>query len=137
MGREFPETWLLAYFGFLNPGKGGEVLMPVVLAGAGARSGKPAWFLMVGGKIGSSDPTNEAYLAHVEQLIDDLGIADRVCWSGFTANDQVFREPADRRLRRPAVPGGRFFTARQPDGGAGAWPADRQHAAPGERIRSR
>ena len=44
---------------------------------------------MVGGKIGSSDPTNQAYLAHVEQLIDDLGIADRVQWTGFTANDQV------------------------------------------------
>ena len=82
-----PETWLLAYFGFLNPGKGGEVLMRA-LAGL-VRSGKPARLLMVGGKIGSSDPTNQAYLAHVEQLIDDLGIADRVCWTGFTANDQV------------------------------------------------
>jgi len=82
-----PETWLLAYFGFLNPGKGGEVLMRA-LAGL-VRSGQPARLLMVGGKIGSSDPTNQAYLAHVEQLIDDLGIADRVCWTGFTANDQV------------------------------------------------
>ena len=53
------------------------------------RAGKPARLLMVGGKIGSSDPTNQAYLAHVEQLIDDLGIADRVQWTGFTANDQV------------------------------------------------
>ena len=82
-----PETWLLAYFGFLNPGKGGEVLMRA-LAGL-VRAGKPARLLMVGGKIGSSDPTNQAYLAHVEQLIDDLGIADRVQWTGFTANDQV------------------------------------------------
>jgi polysaccharide biosynthesis protein PslF len=82
-----PETWLLAYFGFLNPGKGGEVLMRA-LTGL-VRSGKPARLLMVGGKIGSSDPTNQAYLAHVEQLIDDLGIADRVQWTGFTANDQV------------------------------------------------
>jgi len=81
------ETWLLAYFGFLNPGKGGEVLMRA-LAGL-VRADKPARLLMVGGKIGSSDPTNQAYLAHVEQLIDDLGIADRVQWTGFTANDQV------------------------------------------------
>ena len=82
-----PETWLLAYFGFLNPGKGGEVLMRT-LAGL-VRAGKPARLLMVGGTIGSSDPTNQAYLAHVEHLIEDLGIADRVQWTGFTANEQV------------------------------------------------
>ena len=45
-----------------------------------ARAGRPVRLLMVGGKIGASDPTNQAYLAHVEQLIDDLGIADWVQW---------------------------------------------------------
>ncbi len=82
-----PETWLLAYFGFLNPGKGGETLMRALAELV--RDGRPARLLMVGGKIGSSDPTNEAYLAHVEQLIAELGMADRVQWTGFTASDQV------------------------------------------------
>jgi polysaccharide biosynthesis protein PslF len=82
-----PETWLLAYFGFLNPGKGGETLVRGLAELA--RAGRPARLLMVGGKIGASDPTNEAYLARVEQLIADLGLADRVQWTGFTANDQV------------------------------------------------
>ena len=82
-----PETWLLAYFGFLNAGKGGETLVRALAELV--RAGHPARLLMVGGKIGASDPTNEAYLAHVERLIADLGVADRVQWTGFTASEQV------------------------------------------------
>ena len=44
---------------------------------------------MVGGKVGASDPTNQAYLEHVERLTVDLGVADRVQWTGFTDSDQV------------------------------------------------
>jgi len=44
--------------------------------------------LMVGGKVGASDPTNQAYLEHVERLSVDLGVADRVHWTGFTSSDQ-------------------------------------------------
>lgn len=83
----YPETWLLAYFGFLNAGKGGETLARALAELV--RAGHPARLLMVGGKIGASDPTNEAYLACVERLIADLGVADRVQWTGFTASDQV------------------------------------------------
>jgi glycosyltransferase involved in cell wall biosynthesis len=82
-----PETWLLAYFGFLNPGKGGETLVRTLAELV--RAGHPARLLMVGGKVGSSDPTNEAYLAHVERLIADLSVVDRVQWTGFTTSDQV------------------------------------------------
>ncbi len=82
-----PETWLLAYFGFLNANKGGETLVRTLAELVHA--GHPARLLMVGGKVGASDPTNLAYLAHVEKLIADLGLADRVQWTGFTANDQV------------------------------------------------
>jgi glycosyltransferase involved in cell wall biosynthesis len=53
------------------------------------KAGRPARLLMVGGKVGSSDPTNLAYLRRVEELIGALGIADRVHWTGFTANDEV------------------------------------------------
>jgi glycosyltransferase involved in cell wall biosynthesis len=82
-----PDDWLLAYFGFLNPSKGGETLIRAL--GELVRGGKPARLLMVGGKVGSSDPTNLAYLGHVEALIEMLGLADRVRWTGFTQNEEV------------------------------------------------
>jgi len=81
------DTWLLAYFGFLNAGKGGEILMRALAELV--RAGRPARLLMVGGKVGASDPTNLAYLDHVEKLTVELGIGDKVQWTGFTANDQV------------------------------------------------
>jgi glycosyltransferase involved in cell wall biosynthesis len=82
-----PGDWLLAYFGFLNASKGGETLIQALAELV--RGGKPARLLMVGGQVGSSDPTNRAYLARVEALIAELGLADRVRWTGFTPNDQV------------------------------------------------
>jgi len=82
-----PDTWLLAYFGFMNAGKGGEALIRA-LADL-AQAGKPVRLLMVGGQVGASDPTNQAYLARIEQLIDELGVRERVQWTGFTSNDQV------------------------------------------------
>ena len=53
------------------------------------RAGRPARLLMVGGKVGASDPTNLAYLDHVEKLAADLGVTDKVQWTGFTSSDQV------------------------------------------------
>jgi glycosyltransferase involved in cell wall biosynthesis len=79
--------WLMAYFGFLNANKGGETLIRG-LAGL-VTAGKPARLLMVGGQVGASDPTNAAYLRRIETLIAELGLADRVRWTGFTSDDQV------------------------------------------------
>ena len=58
---------------------------------------------MVGGKVGASDPTNLAYLAHVEKLIAELGVADRVQWTGFTAERSGLGQSAGVRLRRAAL----------------------------------
>jgi glycosyltransferase involved in cell wall biosynthesis len=52
-------------------------------------AGMPASLLMIGGQVGSSDPTNQAYLAHVEALIRTLGLSDRVRWTGFTSDQEV------------------------------------------------
>lgn len=82
-----PGDWLIAYFGFLNASKGGESLVQCLAELA--HRGAPARLLMVGGKTGSSDPTNVAYLAKVERLIAGLGVGDRVQWTGFTASDEV------------------------------------------------
>jgi glycosyltransferase involved in cell wall biosynthesis len=81
------DTWLLAYFGFLNPGKGGETLVRCLAELA--RGGRPAQLLMVGGQVGSSDPTNEAYLHKVEALINELRLSERVHWTGFTGPEEV------------------------------------------------
>jgi glycosyltransferase involved in cell wall biosynthesis len=79
--------WLLAYFGFLNVNKGGETLVRALAELV--RTGKPARLLMVGGQVGSSDSTNLAYLEHVESLIRELGVLDRVQWTGFTGASDV------------------------------------------------
>jgi glycosyltransferase involved in cell wall biosynthesis len=81
------DTWLLGYFGFLNAGKGGETLVRCLAELVAA--GRPARLLMVGGQVGASDPTNLAYLAKVEALIAELGLTDRVQWTGFTDPPEV------------------------------------------------
>lgn len=78
---------LLCYFGFLNESKGGEELME-----ATARlveRGAPAHLLMIGGHVGASDPTNAAYLDKVRRRVAELGLEQRVHWTGFIGADAV------------------------------------------------
>ena len=82
-----PEDILLSYFGFLNESKGGETLVRA-LDGV-VKKGYRAHLLMVGGKFGSSDPTNVAYARRVEALIDELGLSERVMWTGYTPPEEV------------------------------------------------
>ncbi len=79
--------WLLCYFGFLHASKGGDVLVRA-LADL-VQQGRPAHLLMIGGQVGSSDPTIAAYLAHIQQLITGLGLEARVHWTGFVAAEAV------------------------------------------------
>lgn len=78
---------LLAYFGFLNDSKGGEELMLAVARLAAL--GVPVHLLMIGGQVGASDLTNRAYLQRVEQSIQDMGLSDRVHWTGYITADEV------------------------------------------------
>lgn len=81
---------LLAYFGFLNESKGGETLirafhrltveLPVEMN---------PHLVMVGGRVGSSDPTNVAYLRRIKALIARLKVGDRVHWTGYTPPEEV------------------------------------------------
>ena len=78
---------LLIYFGFLNASKGGEVL---VRALAELRqAGMPVKLLMLGGKTGSSDPTNVAYARKIESLVKELGVQNYIRWTGFLPADEV------------------------------------------------
>ena len=78
---------VLCYFGFLNESKGGESLIQALSVLAEGRSN--VYLLMIGGKIGSSDPQNRAYLERVETMIADLSLLDRVQWTGFTSQAEV------------------------------------------------
>ena len=44
---------------------------------------------MIGEKVGASDATNFAYLQEVEALIDELGLARCVCWTGHQPDAEV------------------------------------------------
>ncbi len=75
-----PDDLVLAYFGFLNRSKGGLELVRVLHAVAQRRP--QVQLLMIGERVGASDPTNYAYLQEVEQLIRGLGLEERVQWTG-------------------------------------------------------
>jgi len=82
-----PDEVLLCYFGFLNESKGAEILLRA-LAQLRA-SGEMTKLLMIGGKVGSSDPSNVAYLQKVEGLIRDLNLTDSVLWTGYVEGLEV------------------------------------------------
>ena len=87
-----PDDFLLAYFGFLKESKGGETLLCALHKLVTAPSlmvGMNPHLLMVGGQISSSDPTDRAYLRHVESLIAQLGLRERVHWTGYTPPEEV------------------------------------------------
>ncbi|MFQ6100128.1 MAG: glycosyltransferase family 4 protein [Anaerolineae bacterium] len=82
-----PGDLLLGYFGFLNERKGGEDLIET-LAALVAR-GLPAHLLLIGGRVGSSDPTNLAYAERVDRLVAERGLVERVHTTGFVSPEEV------------------------------------------------
>ncbi len=89
-----PDDLLLSYFGFLNESKGGETLVRALARLVQSTSNiqypiSNIQLMMVGGKIGSSDPTNVAYLKKIEGLIEELGLTDEVFWTGYTPQPEV------------------------------------------------
>ncbi|NLE43916.1 MAG: glycosyltransferase family 4 protein [Chloroflexi bacterium] len=78
---------LLGYFGFLNERKGGEMLIDVLAALADKDI--PTQLLLIGGQVGSSDPTNAAYARRVEQRIAEHGLELSVHRTGFVTPEEV------------------------------------------------
>ncbi|HZY44239.1 MAG TPA: glycosyltransferase family 4 protein, partial [Anaerolineae bacterium] len=71
-----PNEMLIGYFGFLSLSKGGEVLMRALKLLVDRNL--PVKLMLIGGRTGSSDPTNAEYAARVDRLINSLGLKDRV-----------------------------------------------------------
>jgi glycosyltransferase involved in cell wall biosynthesis len=82
-----PDDFLLGYFGFLNESKGGEELVQTLALLV--EQGVPAHLLMIGGRVGSSDPTNLAYAERVDRLVVECGLAERVHHTGFVPSEEV------------------------------------------------
>ena len=76
---------LLGYFGFLNESKGADTLLHA-LASLEAH----VHLVFIGGQTGSSDPTNnQSFLEQLKGLIRELGLEDRVHWTGFQPDQRV------------------------------------------------
>ncbi|MGQ9501868.1 MAG: glycosyltransferase family 4 protein [Anaerolineae bacterium] len=78
---------LLAYFGFLNPSKGGEELVQVLYELV--CSGHDVHLVMIGAQVGDVDATNRFYLERVQQRIRAYGLEARVHWTGHIAPEEV------------------------------------------------
>ncbi len=78
---------VICYFGFLNASKGGEMLVDVLKNLVD--QGQDAHLLMIGGRVGASDPTNDTYLQKVEARIHTAHLAQRVHWTDHIPHAQV------------------------------------------------
>lgn len=85
-----PEDLLLCFFGFINDRKGVDTLLHALqLLTSEAEGPANPHLLFIGGQTGASDPTNVAYLAQMEAQIIELGLGDRVHWTGYVSAEEV------------------------------------------------
>ncbi len=77
--------YVIAYFGLFNQTKGVETLLASL---AQLRNnGVPVRLVMVGGGLGSSDPTNAAYLEKLNTQIQQLELNSFIHWTGYLENE--------------------------------------------------
>lgn len=79
--------FLITHFGFLNRSKGVETLLKALAEMY--LNHMPVKLLMIGGRVGSSDPSNESYAREIDGLINRLGIVPIVSWTGFVTEQDV------------------------------------------------
>jgi glycosyltransferase involved in cell wall biosynthesis len=93
-----PRDFLLGFFGFFNARKGVETLLRALASLRQGESTKAEFgaipapryhLLFIGGTVGSSDATNRAYAQRMSGLISDLGLSDRVHYTGYVPETEV------------------------------------------------
>lgn len=82
-----PAELLIGFFGFHNRTKGIETLL-MALAQL-LQEGVPVHLVFIGGRTGSSDPTNAAYAEEIDALVARLGLVERVHRTGFSRPEEV------------------------------------------------
>jgi glycosyltransferase involved in cell wall biosynthesis len=82
-----PDDLLISYFGFLNESKGGLILVEALARLV--EQDVPAHLVMIGGRAGSSDPTNYQYGERFDALVGQYDLDKRVHWTGFVDSEQV------------------------------------------------
>ncbi len=70
---------VIGYFGFLNASKGGRALLHAL----SQSSITNYYLLIIGGRTGTSDPTNAAYADEIDSLAAQLGLTDRIIRTGY------------------------------------------------------
>jgi glycosyltransferase involved in cell wall biosynthesis len=79
-------TTLMAYFGFLNSSKGLDDLLMTLLR---LRDRGDYRLLMVGGGLGSSDPTNRATASRLGEMARQLGVESSLVGTGYLEPPEV------------------------------------------------
>jgi glycosyltransferase involved in cell wall biosynthesis len=80
-----PGDLLLGYFGFMSHGKGADLVIRAL-----AQLPESVHLVFIGGLTGDSDRvTNLPFLVELENLVERLGLAGRVDWTGFLDDAEV------------------------------------------------
>ena len=85
--RSASKKLVLGFFGFTNRSKGITVLLRAVERLA--RSDTDVRLIMIGERLGGSDPSNRGEQEHFEALVNELGLGDRVSSTGPLAPSGV------------------------------------------------
>ncbi|MFP4324268.1 MAG: glycosyltransferase family 4 protein, partial [Anaerolineales bacterium] len=81
------DDFVVGHFGFVNHSKGVDTLLEAVARLCGA--GISARLVMIGERVGASDPSNAAYGAEIDAHAARLGITP--IWTGFAAEADLPR----------------------------------------------
>lgn len=79
------DEFLIGYFGLFNQTKGIEVLLEAV--SLLRKLGHPLKLIMIGGGLGTADPTNAAYLDGLHQQAMRLGLKEVIHWTGYLEHE--------------------------------------------------
>lgn len=82
-----PGAPLIGYFGLVNHSKGLDVLLRAVRRLIDG--GLPVRLMLIGAVAGDSDPSNRAYMAQIDSLIDALALRPHITRTSYLSDDQA------------------------------------------------
>lgn len=80
---------LLCHFGFVHPSKGLESLLRALRVLAADTSLNKVRLLMIGGQTGANDRVGAEYLSRLQSQIREMGLENRVLWTGYASQEVV------------------------------------------------